>query len=399
MQPSAALARIKPSPTLAITSRVQELKRAGVDVIGLGAGEPDFDTPDFIKEAGIKAIRDGKTKYTNVDGTPELKEAVQLKFKRDNALDYDINQITINAGGKHTLFNAMVATLDPGDEVVVPAPYWVSYPDVVLFAGGTPVFAAAGAAQNYKLKPEQLEAAITPRTKWLILNSPSNPTGAAYSEAELKALGEVLERHPHVWIYADDMYEHIVFDDFKFTSIAQVCPSLYDRTLTANGCSKAYAMTGWRIGFAGGAPWLIKAMSKLQSQSTSNPCSIAQAASVVALTGDQAFLKDNAKLFERRRDLVVSMLNQASGMTCPRPEGAFYVYPEFSALIGKTTPNSRTIATDEDFVAYLLDDAKVAAVQGEAFGLSPAMRISYATSDELLREACERIQTACAALR
>ena len=399
MQPSAALARIKPSPTLAITSRVLELKRQGVDVIGLGAGEPDFDTPDFIKEAGIKAIRDGKTKYTNVDGTPELKEAVRLKFKRDNALDYEIGQITINAGGKHTLFNAMVATIDPGDEVVIPAPYWVSYPDVVLFAGGTPVFAAAGAAQNYKLKPEQLEAAITARTKWVILNSPSNPTGAAYSEAELKALGEVLERHPHVWIFADDMYEHIVFDDFHFTSIAQVCPSLYDRTLTANGCSKAYAMTGWRIGFAAGAPWLIKAMSKLQSQSTSNPCSIAQAASVAALTGDQSFLKDNAKLFEHRRDLVVSMLNQATGITCPRPEGAFYVYPEFSALIGKTTPGGRTIATDEDFVTYLLDDAKVAAVQGEAFGLSPAMRISYATSDELLREACERIQTACAALR
>ena len=399
MQPSAALARIKPSPTLAITSRVLELKREGVDVIGLGAGEPDFDTPDFIKEAGIKAIRDGKTKYTNVDGTPELKEAVRLKFKRDNALDYEINQITINAGGKHTLFNAMVATVDPGDEVVIPAPYWVSYPDVVLFAGGTPVFAPAGAAQNYKLKPEQLEAAITPKTKWVILNSPSNPTGAAYSEAELKALGEVLERHPHVWIFADDMYEHIVFDDFKFTSIAQVCPSLYERTLTANGCSKAYAMTGWRIGFAGGAPWLIKAMSKLQSQSTSNPCSIAQAASVAALTGDQGFLKDNAKLFERRRDLVVSMLNQAKGMTCPRPEGAFYVYPEFSALIGKSTPGGKLIATDEDFVGYLLDDARVAAVQGEAFGLSPAMRISYATSDELLREACERIQTACAALR
>ena len=399
MQPSAALARIKPSPTPAITSLVLELKREGVDVIGPGAGEPDFDTPDFIKEAGIKAIRDGKTKYTNVDGTPELKEAVQLKFKRDNALDYDINQITINAGGKHTLFNAMVATVDPGDEVVIPAPYWVSYPDVVLFAGGTPVFAPAGAAQNYKLKPEQLEAAITPKTKWVILNSPSNPTGAAYSEAELKALGEVLERHPHVWIFADDMYEHIVFDDFKFTSIAQVCPSLYERTLTANGCSKAYAMTGWRIGFAAGAPWLIKAMSKLQSQSTSNPCSIAQAASVAALTGDQAFLKDNAKLFERRRDLVVSMLNQAKGMTCPRPEGAFYVYPEFSALIGKSTPGGKLIATDEDFVGYLLDDARVAAVQGEAFGLSPAMRISYATSDELLREACERIQTACAALR
>jgi aspartate aminotransferase len=399
MQPSAALARIKPSPTLAITSRVLELKRAGVDVIGLGAGEPDFDTPDFIKEAGIKAIRDGKTKYTNVDGTPELKEAVRLKFQRDNQLDYAIDQISINAGGKHTLFNAMVATLDPGDEVVVPAPYWVSYPDVVLFAGGTPVFAAAGADQNYKLKPEQLEAAITPKTKWVILNSPSNPTGAAYSEAELKALGEVLERHPHVWIFADDMYEHIVFDDFRFTSIAQVCPSLYDRTLTANGCSKAYAMTGWRIGFAAGAPWLIKAMSKLQSQSTSNPCSIAQAASVAALTGDQSFLKDNAELFERRRDLVVSMLNQATGMTCPRPEGAFYVYPEFSALIGKATPGGKTIVTDEDFVTYLLDDAKVAAVQGEAFGLSPAMRISYATSDELLREACERIQTACAALR
>ena len=399
MQPSAALARIKPSPTLAITSRVLELKREGVDVIGLGAGEPDFDTPDFIKEAGIKAIRDGKTKYTNVDGTPELKEAVRLKFKRDNGLDYAIDQITINAGGKHTLFNAMVATVDPGDEVVIPAPYWVSYPDVVLFAGGTPVFAPAGAAQNYKLKPEQLEAAITPKTKWVILNSPSNPTGAAYSEAELKALGEVLERHPHVWIFADDMYEHIVFDDFKFTSIAQVCPSLYERTLTANGCSKAYAMTGWRIGFAGGAPWLIKAMSKLQSQSTSNPCSIAQAASVAALTGDQGFLKDNAKLFERRRDLVVSMLNQATGITCPRPEGAFYVYPEFSALIGKSTPGGKLIATDEDFVGYLLDDARVAAVQGEAFGLSPAMRISYATSDELLREACERIQTACAALR
>ena len=399
MQPSAALNRIKPSPTLAITTRVQELKRAGVDVIGLGAGEPDFDTPEFIKEAGIKAIRDGKTKYTNVDGTPELKEAIQLKFRRDNGLNYAPDQITVNAGGKHTLFNAMVATLDPGDEVIVPAPYWVSYPDVVLFAGGTPVFVAAGADQHYKLKPEQLDAAITPKTKWVILNSPSNPTGAAYSEAELKALGDVLERHPHVWIFADDMYEHIVFDDFAFTSIAQVCPSLYDRTLTANGCSKAYAMTGWRIGFAGGAPWLIKAMAKLQSQSTSNPCSIAQAASVAALTGDQGFLRDNAALFQRRRDLVVSMLNQAAGMTCPRPEGAFYVYPEFSALIGKATPKGKVIATDEDFVGYLLDEAKVAAVQGEAFGLSPAMRISYATSDDLLREACERIQAACGALR
>ena len=399
MQPSAALNRIKPSPTLAITSRVQELKAQGVDVIGLGAGEPDFDTPDFIKEAGIQAIRDGKTKYTNVDGTPELKDAVIAKFKRDNGLSYARDQITINAGGKHTLFNAMVATLDAGDEVVIPAPYWVSYPDVVLFAGGTPVFVAAGAEQAYKLRPEQLEAAISPRTKWVILNSPSNPTGAAYSRAELQALGEVLERHPHVWIFADDMYEHIVFDDFEFTTIAQVCPSLYERTLTANGCSKAYAMTGWRIGFAGGAPWLIKAMSKLQSQSTSNPCSIAQAASVTALTGDQGFLKGFAALFQSRRDLVVAMLNQAPGITCPRPEGAFYVYPEFSALIGKTTPNGKLIATDEDFVGYLLDDAKVAAVQGAAFGLSPAMRISYATSDDLLREACTRIQTACGNLR
>jgi aspartate aminotransferase len=399
MHPSAALARIKPSPTLAITSRVQELKRAGVDVIGLGAGEPDFDTPDFIKEAGIKAIRDGQTKYTNVDGTPELKDAVVAKYLRDNGLTYTRDQITINAGGKHTLFNAMVATLDAGDEVVIPAPYWVSYPDVVLFAGGTPVFVAAGADQNYKITPEQLDAAITPKTKWVILNSPSNPTGAAYSESELKALGAVLERHPHVWIFADDMYEHILFDDFKFTTIAQVCPSLYERTLTANGCSKAYAMTGWRIGFAGGAPWLIKAMSKLQSQSTSNPCSIAQAASVAALNGDQGFLKDNALLFQRRRDLVVGMLNQAEGMTCPLPEGAFYVYPEFSGLIGKSTPNGKRIDTDEDFVGYLLDDAKVAAVQGAAFGLSPAMRISYATSDDLLVKACERIQAACAALK
>ena len=399
MHPSAALARIKPSPTLAITTRVQELKRAGVDVIGLGAGEPDFDTPDFVKEAAIKAIRDGQTKYTNVDGTPELKAAIVAKFARDNGLSYTPDQISVNVGGKHTLFNAIVATVDVGDEVIVPAPYWVSYPDVVLFAGGTPVFVAAGPEQGYKLRPEQLEAAITPRTKWVILNSPSNPTGAAYSAAELKALGEVLERHPHVWIFADDMYEHILYDGFEFTTIAQVCPSLYERTLTVNGCSKAYAMTGGRIGYAGGASWLIKAMSKLQSQSTSNPCSIAQAAAVAALNGDQSFLKDRAAAFQVRRDLVVSMLNAAEGITCPKPEGAFYVYPEFSALIGKTTPSGKLIDSDEAFVAYLLDDAKVAAVQGAAFGLSPAMRISYATSDALLREACERIQTACANVR
>ena len=399
MHTSAALDRISPSPTLAITSRVLELKRAGVDVIGLGAGEPDFDTPDFVKEAAIKAIRDGQTKYTNVDGTAELKEAIVAKFARDNALTYTPQQISVNVGGKHTLFNALVATLDAGDEVIVPAPYWVSYPDVVQFAGATPVIVAAGADQGYKLAPEALEAAITPRTKWVILNSPSNPTGAAYTVDELKALGAVFERHPHVWIFADDMYEHIVYDGFRFATIAEVCPSLYERTLTVNGCSKAYAMTGWRIGFAAGAPWLIKAMSKLQSQSTSNPCSIAQAAAVAALTGDQSFLKERAAAFQVRRDLVVSMLNQAPGIRCPRPEGAFYVYPDVSGVIGKTTPKGQRIETDSDFVAYLLDDARVAAVQGVAFGVSPAMRISYATSEALLTQACERIQEACAALR
>ncbi|PZQ61880.1 MAG: aspartate transaminase [Sphingomonas taxi] len=398
MHTSAALDRINPSPTLAITSRVLELKRAGVDVIGLGAGEPDFDTPDFVKEAAIAAIRAGKTKYTNVDGTPELKEAIVAKFKRDNGLDYTPAQISVNVGGKHTLFNALVATLDAGDEVIVPAPYWVSYPDVVQFAGATPVIVAAGADVGYKLTPAMLEGAITPRTKWLILNSPSNPTGAAYTVDELKALGAVLERHPHVWIFADDMYEHIVYDDFRFATIAEVCPSLYERTLTVNGCSKAYAMTGWRIGFAAGAPWLIKAMSKLQSQSTSNPCSIAQAAAVAALTGDQTFLKERARAFQVRRDLVVGMLNAAEGITCPTPEGAFYVYPDVSGVIGKSTPGGMRIGNDSDFVGYLLDDAKVAAVQGVAFGVSPAMRISYATSEEMLTEACRRIQAACAAL-
>lgn len=399
MKTSAALDRISPSPTLAITTKVQELKRAGVDVIGLGAGEPDFDTPDFVKEAAIKAIRDGQTKYTNVDGTPELKAAIAAKFARDNGLEYSTAQISVNVGGKHTLFNAIVATVEPGDEVIVPAPYWVSYPDVVQFAGGTPVIVAAGPEQGYKLTPAMLEAAITPRTKWLILNSPSNPTGAAYTADELRAIGAVLERHPHVWIFADDMYEHIVYDEFAFATIAQVCPSLYERTLTVNGCSKAYAMTGWRIGFAGGAPWLIKAMAKLQSQSTSNPCSIAQAAATAALNGDQSFLAERNAAFKARRDLVVAMLNDTPGITCPTPEGAFYVYPEVSGLIGRTTPGGKLIATDSDFVGYLLDEARVAAVQGIAFGLSPAMRISYATSDVLLKEACTRIQTACAALK
>ncbi|MEH3103000.1 MAG: pyridoxal phosphate-dependent aminotransferase [Sphingomonas phyllosphaerae] len=399
MHTSAALDRINPSPTLAITSRVLELKRAGVDVIGLGAGEPDFDTPDFVKEAAIAAIRAGKTKYTNVDGTAELKDAIVAKFKRDNGLDYTPAQISVNVGGKHTLFNALVATLDAGDEVIVPAPYWVSYPDVVQFAGAIPVIVAAGADVGYKLTPAMLEAAITPKTKWLILNSPSNPTGAAYTVDELKALGAVLERHPHVWIFADDMYEHIVYDDFRFATIAEVCPSLYERTLTVNGCSKAYAMTGWRIGFAAGATWLIKAMAKLQSQSTSNPCSIAQAAATAALTGDQSFLKERAQAFQVRRDLVVDMLNAAEGITCPKPEGAFYVYPSVAGVIGKSTPTGKRIETDSDFVGYLLDDAKVAAVQGVAFGVSPAMRISYATSEALLTEACQRIQAACAALK
>ncbi len=399
MQPSAALGRISPSPTLAITSRVMELKRAGVDVIGLGAGEPDFDTPDFVKEAAIQAIRDGRTKYTNVDGTPELKAAIAAKFARDNGLTYKADQISVNVGGKHTLFNAMVATIDAGDEVVIPAPYWVSYPDVVQFAGGVPVIVKAGPEQGYKLTPEALDAAISPKTKWVILNSPSNPTGAGYTADELKALGEVILRHPHVWVFADDMYEHIVYDGFRFATIAQVCPELYERTLTVNGCSKAYAMTGWRIGYAGGASWLIKAIAKLQSQSTSNPCSVAQAAATAALTGDQSFLAERNLAFQARRDMVVAMLNEIDGMTCPTPEGAFYVYPSFAPLIGKTTPSGRLIDSDEAFVGYLLDDAKVAAVQGAAFGLSPAMRISYATSDALLKEACTRIQAACAALK
>ncbi len=399
MHASAALGRISPSPTLAITSRVLELKRAGVDVIGLGAGEPDFDTPDFVKEAAIQAIRDGKTKYTNVDGTIELKHAIVAKFARDNGLTYTTDQISVNVGGKHTLFNAMVATIDPGDEVVIPAPYWVSYPDVVQFAGGVPVIVKAGPEVGYKLDPAALDAAITPKTKWVILNSPSNPTGAGYTIDELKALGAVLAKHPHVWIFADDMYEHIVYDGFKFATIAEACPELFERTLTVNGCSKAYAMTGWRIGYGAGTSWLIKAMAKLQSQSTSNPCSIAQAAAVAALNGDQSFLAERNTAFQGRRDLVVSMLNAIDGMHCPTPEGAFYVYPSFAELIGKTTPNGRLIDTDEAMVGYLLDDAKVAVVQGAAFGLSPAFRISYATSDALLREACTRIQAACAALK
>jgi aspartate aminotransferase len=396
---SAALDRIQPSATLAMTTRTLELKAQGVDLISLGAGEPDFDTPDHVKAAAIEAINAGKTKYTNVDGTAELKAAIAAKFKRDNGLDYTPAQISVNVGGKHTLFNALVATVDPGDEVVIPAPYWVSYPDIVSFCGGTPVIIEAGADQLYKITPEQLDAAITPRTKWVLLNSPSNPTGAAYTEDELKALAEVVRRHPHVWVMADDMYEHIIYDGFHFTTFAQVAPDLYDRTLTVNGCSKAYSMTGWRIGFAGGAPKLIKAMAKLQSQSTSNPCSIAQAAAVAALNGPQDFLAVRAAAFQKRRDIVVAMLNEVDGITCPRPEGAFYVYPDVSGLIGKTTPKGQRIDTDEQLVGYLLDEGRVAAVHGGAFGVEPAFRVSYAVSDETLTKACERIQTACAALR
>ena len=398
-QLSAALDRIKPSPTLAMTGRVAELRRAGIDVIGLSAGEPDFDTPDFVKDAAIEAIRSGKTKYTEVDGIPELKAAIAAKFARDNDLTYAANQISVNAGGKHTLFNALVATVEAGDEVIIPAPYWVSYPDIVNFAGGTPVILSAGANQLYKILPEQLDAAITPATKWVLLNSPSNPTGAAYSADELRALAEVLRRHPHVMVLTDDMYEHVWYADTPFKTIAQVAPDLYDRTLTVNGCSKAYAMTGWRIGYAGGPVWLIKAMAKLQSQSTSNPSSISQYAAVAALNGDQSFLADRNAAFQKRRDLVVAMLNQAQGLHCPTPEGAFYVYPDATGCIGKTTPKGKTIASDADLIDYFLDEAQVAAVNGEAFGLSPAFRVSYATSESVLTEACTRIQQACSALK
>tara|TARA_R110000782_G_scaffold182437_6_gene272737 strand:+ start:83344 stop:84546 length:1203 start_codon:yes stop_codon:yes gene_type:complete len=396
---SAALGRIQPSATIAMSGRVTQLKREGVDVIGLSAGEPDFDTPDFVKEAAIAAIRAGQTKYTDVDGTTEVKDAVAEKFKRDNGLVYARNQISVNSGGKHTLFNALVASVDAGDEVIIPAPYWVSYPDIVNFAGGTPVIVEGPAAQGYKITPAQLDAAITPRTKWVMLNSPSNPSGAAYSADELKALGEVLLRHPHVLVMTDDMYEHVWYAPTPFATIAQVCPDLYDRTLTVNGCSKAFAMTGWRIGFAGGPEWIIKAMGKLQSQSTSNPCSISQAAAAAALTGDQSFLEERNAAFKKRRDMVVAMLNDAPGLDCPVPEGAFYVYPDASGLMGKTTPKGAKITTDEELIGYFLDEARVAAVHGGAFGLSPAFRISYATSEEVLKKACTRIQEACAALK
>ncbi len=392
------LSRIKPSPTIAVSQKARELKAAGRDVIGLGAGEPDFDTPDNIKEAAIAAIRRGETKYTAVDGTPELKAAISEKFKRDNGLDYSPAQITVGTGGKQVLYNALMATLDPGDEVIIPAPFWVSYPDMTLLAEGEPVAVPCSQNNHFKLKAEDLEKAITAKTKWVIMNSPSNPTGAAYDQDEMKAVTDVLKEHPHVWVMTDDMYEHLVYDGFTFVTPAQVEPSLYERTLTVNGVSKAYCMTGWRIGYAGGPAELIKAMSKIQSQSTSNPSSVSQAAAIEALGGPQDFIAEHNAVFRERRDMVVAALNTCPGLHCHKPEGAFYVYPSCAGAIGKTTPDGKKIQSDGEFVTYLLESEGVAAVQGEAFGLSPYFRISYATSTEALQEACARIKRACEAL-
>ena len=395
---SEAINRVEPSATIAASTKAAELKRAGKDVIGLGAGEPDFDTPEHIKEAAIKAIRDGKTKYTPADGIPELKEAICAKFERDNGLAYKPSQVNVSPGGKPVIYNAFITTLNPGDQVIVPAPYWVTYPAIVKIAGATPVIVPCGPNSNYKLSPEALEQAITPNTKWLVLNSPSNPTGAAYTEAELRGLADVLLKHPHVWVLTDDMYEHLVYDDFDYKTIAQVEPGLYERTLTMNGVSKAYAMTGWRIGYAAGPEKLISAMRKLMSQSTSNPCSVSQWAAVEALNGPHDFLAPRNAAFKTRRDLVVAELNKADGLQCATPEGAFYVYPNCAGAIGKTSPGGTKIETDKDFTTALLEEKLVAAVFGEAFGMSPAFRVSYATSEDLLTEACNRIQEFCASL-
>ncbi len=394
-----SLNRIKPSPTIAATQRARDLKAAGRNVISLAAGEPDFDTPDNIKEAAIAAIRRGETKYTAVEGIPELRAAVAKKFKRENNLDYTPAQCFVAPGGKAIVYNALMATLNPGDEVVVVAPYWVSYPDVVLLGGGKPVIVETRIEDGFRLTPEALDRAITPKTKWLVFNQPSNPTGACYTRAQLKALTDVLLKHPQVWILTDDMYEHLVYGGFEFSTIAEVEPRLYERTLTMNGVSKAYSMTGWRIGYCGGPEPLIKAMAKLQSQSASNPASISQWASVEALNGPQDFIPKFQKIFEERRDLVVSMLNQAKGNECPTPEGAFYVYPTIRKLIGKKTEAGQTIATDEDFANALLEAEGVSVVHGAAFGLSPFFRISYATSNAALEDACHRIQRFCGNLR
>jgi aspartate aminotransferase len=396
---SAALARVKPSATVAVTDKARALKAAGRNVIGLGAGEPDFDTPANIKLAAIRAVEAGKTKYTDVGGIPELKDAIIAKFKRENGLTYKRNQIIVSTGGKQVLYNALVATLNPGDEVIIPAPYWVSYPEMVLLAGGEPVHIVCPAEQGFKLQAAALEKAITPNTKWIILNSPSNPTGAAYTHDELKAITDVLVRHPHVWVMTDDMYEHLVYDGFRFTTPAEVEPKLYERTLTVNGVSKAYSMTGWRIGYAGGASDLITAMTTIQSQATHAPSTISQWAAVEALNGPQDFIPENAATFKERRDLVVGMLNQANGISCPRPEGAFYVFPSCAGTIGKTAPSGKKLENDQDFVTELLEAEGVAVVQGSAFGLGPAFRISYAASLGDLEEACKRIQRFCGNLK
>ena len=393
------LSAIKPSQTIAISAKARALAAEGKDIIGLSAGEPDFDTPDHVIEAAIAAMRAGETRYTGHDGTPELKAAVARKFKRDNNLDYAPSQVSIATGGKQILYNPLMASLDEGDEVVIPAPYWVSYPDMVLLAGGTPVIVPCSQENRFILQPADLEAAITPKTKWIIFNSPSNPTGAGYTHDDLKRITDVLMRHPHVWVMTDDMYEHLVYDDFKFCTPAEVEPGLYDRTLTVNGMSKAFCMTGWRIGYAAGPESLIKGMRTIQSQSTSNPNSIAQAASIAALDGPMEFLAANNEVFKARRDLVVSMLNQAPGINCHTPEGAFYVYPSVASCIGKSTPSGKVIENDEDFVSELLGAEGVAAVHGAAFGLEPHFRISYATATELLEDACARIQRFCASLR
>ncbi len=397
-QVSEALKRVKPSATMAMSAKARALKAEGRDCIALSQGEPDFDTPENIKEAAIRAMKEGKTKYTDVDGVPELKDAICAKFKRENGLDYTRAQINVSPGGKPVIFNAWMATLNPGDEVIIPAPYWVSYPDMAIMCGGTPVVIETSIENGFKVQPEALAKAITPHTKWLLLNSPSNPSGAAYTRAELKALAAVLVDYPHVLILTDDMYEHLTYGDFEFTTIAQVEPRLYERTLTMNGVSKAYSMTGWRIGYAGGPQWLIKAMANVMAQTTSNPCSISQWAAVEALNGTQDFIPKNKKLFQERRDLVVSMLNQARGIQCPTPEGAFYVYPSCAELIGKKTQSGKVIGNDEAFALALLEAEGVALVHGGAFGLSPNFRISYATSTNCLEDACARIQRFCAGL-
>ena len=395
---SKALERVKPSPTVAVTQKARELKAAGVDVISLGAGEPDFDTPQHIKDAAIDAINRGETKYTAPDGIPELKSAICAKFARDNNLGYTPAQVIVGTGGKQVLYNALMATLNPGDEVIIPAPYWVSYPDMVRLAGGEPVIVECGIEQGFKLTPEALDAAITDKTKWFIFNSPSNPTGAGYTADELRQLTDVLLKYPHVYVLTDDMYEHLTFDGFEFATPAQVEPALYDRTLTVNGVSKTYAMTGWRIGYAAGPEVIIGAMRKIQGQSTTNPCSVSQWAAVEALNGPQDFIPANNEMFKRRRDMVVSMLNDSEGVTCPTPNGAFYVYPNIAGCIGKTSKGGRAIKDDESFATALLEEEGVAVVFGAAFGLSPNFRISYAASDEALKEACLRIQRFCAGL-